>query len=161
MKEQGNLIIAIVLSLLILLGFQYFFEAPKMKKEVERKEFLKKTEETFKENSFNSSEEISGYLDLNEALNKNKRIIISSPRLKGSISLKGLKIDDLTFKDYKENKSEELVTFFKPSSTKNGYFSNFGWINSDSEKILELPNDQTTWKSNSASIQRKVASAFP
>ena len=71
MKEQGNLIIAIVLSLLILLGFQYFFEAPKMKKEVERKEFLKKTEETFKENSFNSSEEISGYLDLNEALNKN------------------------------------------------------------------------------------------
>ena len=37
MKEQGNLLLAIVLSLLILLGFQYFFEAPKMKKEVERK----------------------------------------------------------------------------------------------------------------------------
>ena len=35
MKEQGNLLLAIVLSLLILLGFQYFFEAPKMKKEVE------------------------------------------------------------------------------------------------------------------------------
>ena len=36
MKEQGNLLLAIVLSLLILLGFQYFFEAPKMKKETER-----------------------------------------------------------------------------------------------------------------------------
>ena len=37
MKEQGNLLLAIVLSLLILLGFQYFFEAPKMEKEVEKK----------------------------------------------------------------------------------------------------------------------------
>ena len=35
MKEQGNLLLAIVLSLLILLGFQYFFESPKIEKEVE------------------------------------------------------------------------------------------------------------------------------
>jgi len=45
MKEQGNLLLAIVLSLLILLGFQYFFEAPKMKKEAERKKHLEQTED--------------------------------------------------------------------------------------------------------------------
>ena len=37
MKEQGNLLLAILLSLLILLGFQYFFEAPRMQKEIEKK----------------------------------------------------------------------------------------------------------------------------
>ena len=37
MNDQGNLLLAIVLSLLILLGFQYFFEAPEMKKEAEKK----------------------------------------------------------------------------------------------------------------------------
>ena len=37
MKEQGNLLLAIVLSLLILLGFQYFFESPKIEKEAEKK----------------------------------------------------------------------------------------------------------------------------
>ena len=35
MKDQGNLLLAILLSLVILLGFQYFFEAPRMKKEIE------------------------------------------------------------------------------------------------------------------------------
>ena len=41
MKEQGNLLLAIVLSLLILLGFQYFFESPKIEKEVEKKKTTK------------------------------------------------------------------------------------------------------------------------
>ena len=54
MKEQGNLLFAIVLSLLILLGFQYFFEAPKMKKEAERKK-LEQTE-NLNNNSINKEE---------------------------------------------------------------------------------------------------------
>ena len=68
MKEQGNLLFAIVLSLLILLGFQYFFEAPKMKKEAERKK-LEQTE-NLNNNSINKEDDISGYLEINEALNK-------------------------------------------------------------------------------------------
>ena len=44
MKEQGNLLLAIVLSLLILLGFQYFFESPIMKKESEKKKHIEQTE---------------------------------------------------------------------------------------------------------------------
>ena len=53
MKDQGNLLLAIVLSLLILLGFQYFFEAPKMKKEVERKKHIEQTESLINNNSDN------------------------------------------------------------------------------------------------------------
>ena len=36
MREQGNLLLAILLSLLILLGFQYFYEVPNAKKEIEK-----------------------------------------------------------------------------------------------------------------------------
>ena len=122
MKEQGNLLLAIVLSLLILLGFQYFFELPRMKKEAERQEHLKKTDKNI-ENNLADNEEISGYLELNDALNKDERIKINASRLEGSISLKGLKIDDLTLKNYKEtlNSDSEYVTLFKPSSTKGTY----------------------------------------
>ena len=150
MKEQGNLILAIILSLLILLGFQYFFESPRMKKEMQKKEQLK-TKNEFNNESNNLSISSNEYLELDEALTKDERIKINAPRLKGSISLKGLKIDDLTFKDYQIelDKNSELVTLFKPGSTKGGYFSNFGWIKSSKDENFDLPNDQTIWTSNS------------
>ena len=162
MKEQGNLLLAIVLSLLILLGFQYFFESPKMEKEVEKKKQLKQTEDSLKNNLANLEDEVVGYLELDDALNKNERIKIDAPRLQGSISLKGLKIDDLTFKDYKETLDEDdkLVTLFKPGSTKGGYFSNFGWIKASSDENFDLPNDQTVWSTNSKKITNKKSATF-
>ena len=162
MKERGNLLLAIVLSLLILLGFQYFFEGPKIKKEAEKKNYLKQTEESLKNNSANLEDEVDGYLELDDALNKDERIKIDAPRLQGSISLKGLKIDDLTFKDYKETLDEDdkLVTLFKPGSTKGGYFSNFGWIKASSDENFDLPNDQTVWSTNSKKITNKKSATF-
>ena len=162
MKEQGNLLLAIVLSLLILLGFQYFFESPKMEKEVEKKKQLKQTEDSLKNNLANLEDEVVGYLELDDALNKDERIKIDAPRLQGSISLKGLKIDDLTFKDYKEtlNEDDKLVTLFKPGSTKGGYFSNFGWIKASSDENFDLPNDQTVWSTNSKKITNKKSATF-
>ena len=162
MKEQGNLLLAIVLSLLILLGFQYFFESPKMEKEVEKKKQLKQTEDSLKNNLANLEDEVVGYLELDDALNKNERIKIDAPRLQGSISLKGIKIDDLTLKDYKETLDEDdkLVTLFKPSSTKGGYFSNFGWIKASSDENFDLPNDQTVWSTNSKKITNKKSATF-
>ena len=161
MNDQGNLLLAIVLSLLILLGFQYFFEAPEMKKEAEKKNL--EQVENFKNNNSTSIEDnISGYLELNDALNKDERIKIDTLRLQGSISLKGLKIDDLTFKDYKDtlNTDDNLVTLFKPSSTKGGYFSNFGWIKASSDENFDLPNDQTIWKTNSKKITNENSATF-
>ena len=162
MKEQGNLLLAIVLSLLILLGFQYFFESPKIEKEVEKKKQLKQTEDSLKNNLANLEDEVVGYLELDDALNKDERIKIDAPRLQGSISLKGLKIDDLTFKDYKEtlNEDDKLVTLFKPGSTKGGYFSNFGWIKASSDENFDLPNDQTVWSTNSKKITNKKSATF-
>ena len=162
MKEQGNLLLAIVLSLLILLGFQYFFESPKIEKEVEKKKQLKQTEDSLKNNLANLEDEVVGYLELDDALNKDERIKIDAPRLQGSISLKGLKIDDLTFKDYKEtlNEDDKLVTLFKPSSTKGGYFSNFGWIKASSDENFDVPNDQTVWSTNSKKITNKNSATF-
>jgi len=162
MKEQGNLLLAIVLSLLILLGFQYFFEAPKMEKEVEKKKHIEQTESLINNNSDNLEDDITGYLDLENALNKDERIKIDSPKLQGSISLKGLKFDDLTFKNYKEtlNDDSKLITLFKPSSTKGGYFSNFGWIKVSSDENFNLPNDQTIWTTNSKKITNNNPAIF-
>ena len=161
MNEQGNLLLAIVLSLLILLGFQYFFEKPELKKEAERKSSSEQKEDLIK-NSVDSEDNITGYLKLEDALDKDKRIKIDSSRLQGSISLKGLKIDDLTFKDYKDslNKEDKLVTLFKPTTTQGGYFSNFGWAKISKDEDFDLPGDQTIWNTNSKKISDKNPAIF-
>ena len=161
MNEQGNLLLAIVLSLLILLGFQYFFEKPELKKEAERKSSSEQKEDLIK-NSVDSEDNITGYLKLEDALDKDERIKIDSSRLQGSISLKGLKIDDLTFKDYKDslNKEDKLVTLFKPTTTQGGYFSNFGWAKISKDEDFDLPDDQTIWNTNSKKISDKNPAIF-
>ena len=161
MNEQGNLLLAIVLSLLILLGFQYFFEKPELKKEAERKSSSEQKEDLIK-NSVDSEDNITGYLKLEDALDKDERIKIDSSRLQGSISLKGLKIDDLTFKDYKDslNKEDKLVTLFKPTKTQGGYFSNFGWAKTSKDEDFDLPDDQTIWNTNSKKISDKNPAIF-
>ena len=161
MNEQGNLLLAIVLSLLILLGFQYFFEKPELKKEAERKSSSEQKEDLIK-NSVDSEDNITGYLKLEDALDKDERIKIDSSRLQGSISLKGLKIDDLTFKDYKDslNKEDKLVTLFKPTKTQGGYFSNFGWAKISKDEDFDLPDDQTIWNTNSKKISDKNPAIF-
>ena len=162
MNGQGNLLLAIVLSLLILLGFQYFFETPEMKKEVERKKNIEQVENLKNNNSTGIEDNISGYLELDDALNKDERIKIDTLRLQGSISLKGLKIDDLTFKDYKDtlNADEKLVTLFKPTTTQGGYFSNFGWAKTSKDENFDLPDDQTIWSTNSKKISDKNPAIF-
>ena len=117
----------------------------------------------FNENNSNILEdETESYLSINEALEKNKRVKIEAPRLIGSISLQGLKIDDLTLKDYKESmdKNSNSVTLFKPSQTKGAYFSNFGWIKSSSNQLIELPNDQTIWDSDNNILDDKSSIKF-
>ncbi|PPR34938.1 MAG: Membrane protein insertase YidC [Alphaproteobacteria bacterium MarineAlpha6_Bin4] len=162
MNEQGNLLLAIVLSLLILLGFNIFFEAPKMKKEAETKKQIEQTDNLIKNNADSSENNITGYLELNDALSKDKRIKIDSPRLQGSINLKGLKIDDLTFKNYKKtlDKDSELVILFKPTTTEGGYFSNFGWIKTSKDDDFDLPDEETIWKANSKKISDKNSAIF-
>ena len=163
MKDQGNLLLAILLSLVILLGFQYFFEAPRMKKEIEKEKYQEKTENSFNQNNLNiSDDETEDYLKVDEALEKDKRIKIDAPRLTGSISLKGLKIDDLTLKDYKKSldKDSDSVTLLRPSQTKGAYFSNFGWIESSPSQSIELPNDKTMWETTDKVLNNNSSIKF-
>ena len=58
-----------------------------------------------------------------KALNDVKRIKIENSNIKGSISTKGAIIDDIIFKNYKEEiDSEERVILLNPKNSSLGYF---------------------------------------
>ncbi|MEL6874755.1 MAG: membrane protein insertase YidC, partial [Pseudomonadota bacterium] len=83
-------------------------------------------------------------------LKENPRVLIDTPRLKGSINLEGARFDDLTLTDYRVALDQESdpVRLFSPSGTENAYFSRFGWAG----KGIELPGDTTVWSTDQSKL---------
>ena len=84
-------------------------------------------------------------LSRNDALQLSERIYFENESIKGSISLKGAAIDDLTFKKFKEKlESDEKVILLNPKDTSLGYYVESGWVTSN--KNIDLPDNNSLWK---------------
>jgi YidC/Oxa1 family membrane protein insertase len=62
-------------------------------------------------------------------LAESPRVRIDTPRVSGSINLKGARIDDLVLKQYKETvaKDSPPIRLLSPAGTTDAYFAAFGW----------------------------------
>ncbi len=71
--------------------------------------------------------------DRGAVLAESPRVAIATPRLAGSINLKGARIDDLVLKGYKETikPGSPDVRLLAPSGAPAAYFAAFGWSGSD------------------------------
>ena len=65
-----------------------------------------------------------------EALASGPRVAIDTPSIKGSINLKGARIDDVVLKKYREtvNPSSPNVVLLSPSGAPNAYYAEHGWV---------------------------------
>ncbi|MGH6866576.1 MAG: membrane protein insertase YidC [Methyloceanibacter sp.] len=73
------------------------------------------------------------------------RIAIDTPSVKGSISLKGSRIDDLTLKDYRvtvEPDSPQVV-LLSPAGTPHAYYTEHGFVGGGANDCL--PTGETVW----------------
>ncbi len=144
MNEQKNLILAFILSLGILFGYNYFIEAPSAAK---RQEELKQQTAAVPQEQPATEQKIP----LTEALSAGNRLKIEAPKIHGSLNLKGARFDDITLADYKEtpNPSSPEITLLAPKKTEKAYFVDFGWI---SRSNVALPSQDTEWKTSSANL---------
>src|SRR5690348_5491592 len=79
------------------------------------------------------------------ALEEQPRVKIATPRLHGSIDLLGARLDDLTLATYHETvdpKSPEVV-LLSPLGTENPYIAEFGWVATTPD--IKLPGPKTRW----------------
>ena len=140
-----NLVTAIVVSVLIIFGWQRFYEKPKLERLAEeQKNYNLQLESVKKETGLAATDKV---VERHEALNSSKRVAIKSELLSGSISLEGLRFDDLTLLKYKTNldSNSPPVVLFSPSSTKGSYFAEIGWWGNN--KNISFPNASTIWQS--------------
>jgi YidC/Oxa1 family membrane protein insertase len=81
--------------------------------------------------------------DRKVVLAETPRVAIDTPRLKGSINLKGARIDDLVLLDYKETvaKDSPPIRLLSPAGAEGAYFAGFGWRTDG----LNPPAADTVW----------------
>ena len=151
--DTKNVLMAVILSTMIIVGWQVFVVDPDLKKEkatttIQQKDSKQSNTASGKPTAPSLSAKTKApekTISRTDAINQEKRIVLENGKLKGSISLKGALIDDITFKVYKEtlDKNSKLVTFLHPKQIKEGYFLESGWASADSTKV---PNNNSIWK---------------
>jgi YidC/Oxa1 family membrane protein insertase len=93
-------------------------------------------------------------IPLATALKSSPRILIETPKLKGSINLQGAKIDDLLLLAHREElpKNSPSVRLFAPQSAKKAYFARFGWTGTN----VALPDANTVWTATGTKLTPKT-----
>jgi YidC/Oxa1 family membrane protein insertase len=147
--ENKNVIIAVLLSTAILIGWSMYFENPD---EAQRKrlEIQGKTEtqtniqkpETPQTGKAVPTKAISR----SDALKESDRVFIENSNLSGSISLRGALIDDIILKNYREtlDKSSKPIVVLSPKKSEDGYFVESGWATTKSD--IKVPDNNSVWQ---------------
>ena len=141
--ETKNVLLAIILSTIVLVSWGTFFAPAPTENETIEKQISKNDNSLSPSIDADTNEE---EISRSTAINKSKRIKLENQNIKGSISLQGGVIDDVTFKNYKEKlNSENNVTFLNPKNSSKEYFIETGWASTGNQKI-SLPLDSSIWK---------------
>ena len=140
--DSKNVIAAIALSSAVIVLYSLFFipDRPPVNQNLGEKEKVEKNTDT---PSIDTNETVI-QISREEALKKSDRVEFENQNVKGSISLKGASIDDLTFKNYNiELNGNEKITLLGPRNISEGYLIESGFVTSD--KNIDIPTSDTIW----------------
>ncbi|MGH6771469.1 MAG: membrane protein insertase YidC, partial [Xanthobacteraceae bacterium] len=96
--------------------------------------------------------QIPGQVVTREAsLAASPRVRIETPRLAGSIALKGGRIDDLLLTQYREtiDPKSPPITLLSPSGAPMPFYAEFGWV-AAAGTATKVPDSETLWRQDGA-----------
>jgi YidC/Oxa1 family membrane protein insertase len=181
MMDNKNTLLAIVLSALVLIAWQYFIGLPQMEKQ-KQEALLKQQQEQIQKPpqpqqgtptvqpgqptpAVPGQAAAPGQVQTRETvIASSPRIKIDTPRLSGSIALKGARIDDLALTQYHETidpKSPPIV-LLEPSGAPNPFYAEFGWVGTAGTNA-KLPGPDTVWTqqgSNALGVDKPVTLTY-
>jgi YidC/Oxa1 family membrane protein insertase len=161
--DQKNFIVAIVLSVAIIMGWQTLF--PASKTPPPQQQTTQTTSPTATPGvpsgapgapaSAPATPPAQKVMTLDEALAaQGPRITFDTDQLLGSISLKGARIDDVRLAKQREtiDPNSPPVPVLSPVGTEHPYYAEFGWTPSSSDTALKLPGPDTVWTASSTTL---------
>ena len=165
MTDNKNTILAIALSALVLLGWQYFFAGPqdKARQEQLQAQQQKPNAAATSPNSQpvqappqSAPPQVPGQtgapaaaapVDRAAALASSPRVAIATDSVQGSIALKGGRIDDLSLVKFRETVDPRSppIVLLSPSGAADPFYAEFGWT-SAAGSVAKVPTADTLWK---------------
>lgn len=147
MEEQNNknLILAMVLSAVVMIVWFIFFPPP----EPPAQTTTTATTQTGTETAATTPTEAEPAQAQTEAtpVPEAPRLAIDTPKLAGSLSLRGGRIDDLSLKTYREELAPDspTVRLLSPVGEELSYYSVFGWLPGTGLEATDVPDANTAW----------------
>ncbi len=161
--DNRNVIIAIVLSVVVLFGWQYFVAGPQLEQARQAAvEADQRAAAAIQPGGAPAVPAAPGVLPAapgtpatpaaalatvvgrDEALALAPgRVVIDTPRVTGSINLRGARIDDLRLDDYRVTVEDDspTVVLLSPENAVDGYYAEFGWIG----EAGSVPQSDAIW----------------
>jgi YidC/Oxa1 family membrane protein insertase len=165
MTDNKNTILAIALSAIVLIGWQFFFAMPQEKARQEKLAAEQLTQKQQPAQPGKSGQpaqapnaqvgpaqppaqagESVATITRDAALGKSTRVSIATGSLQGSIALKGGRIDDLALLKFRETvdpKSPPII-LLSPSGGPDPFYAEFGWTNAAGANV-KVPASDTVW----------------
>ncbi|MCP8896381.1 membrane protein insertase YidC [Shinella daejeonensis] len=160
MQNNRNYFVAIALSVLILIAWQFLYVNPKIEADRAALE-LQQTLDAGAGTSADGTPAATGPAtngalpgatvpggsseNRDEAVARSARVAIDTPELSGSINLTGARFDDLRLKRFHEtvDKSSPIITLWSPAESPDGYFAELGYVGDQASG--QVPGPQTVW----------------
>lgn len=151
MDNQRNLILAVILSAFVLFGWQFIGDRyfPPAKPPVTKIEGGK--EKVLAQPGADPAADGPAAIRARETvLRETPRVTIDTPKIAGSINLKGARIDDLVLKTYSETvaKNSPPIRLLSPHGSPAAYYAGFGWTGDG----VDAPGPNTVWTANGTQL---------
>jgi YidC/Oxa1 family membrane protein insertase len=165
-ETNRNMIIAIVLSVVVLFGWQFLIAGPQLQRQQQQAEIAAQQAAAANPGLATTSSTAPGsttpaagttatgssatvFADRASAIAASQRVSIDTPTVKGSINLTGGRLDDLELKKYTETvePTSPIITLLTPSGAANAYYVEQGWAPA-SGSSSKVPDAQTVWTAN-------------
>ena len=172
--DQKNMLMAILLSVGVLLAWQYFYASPKVAEERKRRAQIEsQKEQVANRGEPNTAGQVGGSapsapgtqagpipspnsqggtapaatsVSRKAALQRTKRVNLSSESLLGSVNLTGGRIDDISLLKYRETIKPDSpnIILFSPANAPKPYFAEHGWVPAPGTNT-KVPGSETVW----------------
>ena len=169
MSDSRNTILAVILSGLVLIAWQYFYNVPQMEKQRAAQQAQSELAKPAPQSGTTTAPATTPQtgaapapsanapatnqpasaapVSRDTAIASTPRVKIDTPRVSGSISLKGARIDDLSLVHFREtvDPASPPIVLYSPSGTAEPYYAEFGWVPAAGSTI-KLPERDTLWQ---------------
>lgn len=146
MDNQRNLILAVVLSAILLFGWDFAMRTmyPEAETPIEAASIEDAPVERAEDALGGEGAAPARMIDVQTALASTDRVPIDAPEILGSINPVGARVDDIDLKTHRQTVDADSgpIRMFSPAGTPGQHFAQFGWVGDG----IAVPDANTRWR---------------